>query len=160
MSVDGIAICNYIRFKARGGEYIEGYNFQNFFVNERRTRDGLDFIFAPFAVTAGAATKGGDRSDSALISLPSPLAMNLFVEASVNQWLCEISVVLLDPATFDELNLITQETWTCSKPETTTERAILRLASPLDAVDGQVPKRTLSTVMVGSLPSTGNITVA
>lgn len=155
-----IAICNYIRFKTRQGTYIPEYNFQNFFVSEKRTRAGVTYIFAPWAVTAGASTKGGDRSDSALVSLPSPLAMSIFVEACRENWLCEIAVALLDPATFDELYLITTETWTCSRPETTTERAVLRMASPLDAVDGQVPKRVLSSVLVGSLPSTGSLTVA
>lgn len=155
-----IAICNFIRFKSKTGDYIEGYNFQNFFVDQRRERNGITFFYAPLAVTAGAGTKGGDRSDSALVTVPGPLAMNLFVEAVRNDWLCEISVTLLDPETFTEQLQITVETWTCSKPETSTERCILRLASPLDAVDGQVPGRTLSSVLVGSLPSTGALSVS
>lgn len=155
-----ISICNFIRFKNRSGGYVEGYNFQNFFVDEKRTRAGVIYIYAPLAVTAGAGTKGGDRSDSALVSVPSALAMNIFTEAARNDWLCEISVVLLDPETLAEQLLITVETWTCSKPETTTDRAVLRLASPLDAVDGQVPGRTLSSVLVGSLPSTGSLSVS
>ena len=155
-----LAICNYIRFKSRTGQYIEGLCFQNFFVNEKRTRNDISYFFGPFGVTAGAGTKGGDRSDSALVSTPSALAMNLFTEASRNDWLCEITVVLLDPETFAEQLQITTETWTCAKPETTTERAVLRLASPLDAVDGQAPRRTLSSVLVGSLPSTGTLSVS
>ena len=155
-----IPICNYIRFKNRSGAYVEGYDFQNFFVDERRVRSGISYLYAPLGVTAGAGTKGGDRTDSALISVPSPLVMNIFTEAALNDWLCEISVVLLDPETFTEQLLITVETWTCSKPETTTDRAVLRLASPLDAVDGQVPGRTLSSALVGSLPSTGSLSVS
>ena len=152
-----IAVCNFIRFRYKTGEYVDGYNFQNFFVDEWRTRGGVDYQFAPFAVSTGAGTKGGDRSDAALVSVPSPLAMNIFAQATLADWLCEIAAVLLDPETYAELRLITTETWVCSRPETTTERAALRLASPLDAVDGQVPRRTLSSYLVGSLPSSGSI---
>lgn len=155
-----IAICNYIRFRSTDGQYIAGYNFQNFFINENRDRNDTTFLFAPFGVTPGAGTKGGDRSDSALVAPATPLAINLFTEACIESWLCEITVVLLDPETYEEQFQITTETWVCSRPEVNTERAVLRLSSPLDAVDSQVPKRTLSSVLVGSLPSTGTLSVS
>lgn len=155
-----VAFCNYVRFKSKDGEYIAGYNFQNFFVNETRLRADTVYLFAPFAVTPGAGTKGGDRSDSALVSATTPLSVNLFREACDNRWLCEITVTLLDPETFSEVSQITTETWTCSRLELNTERAVLRLASPLDAADTQIPRRTLSSVLVGSLPTSGSISAA
>lgn len=156
-----IAICNYIRFRS-AGEYVSGYDFQNFFVGERRLRDDVTYVFAPFAVTPGAGTKGGDRSDSAVVAPANPLAINLFIEACNARWLCEITVALLDPETFDEQFVITTETWVCSRPEINigNESAVLRLTSPLDAVDGQLPRRTLSSSLVGSLPSTGSLSVS
>lgn len=156
-----VVFCNYIRFKSLNGQYQPGLSFQNFFIGENRIRGGIEHIFAPFAVTPGAGSKGGDRSDSAVITEATPLATSLFREACDRRWLCEIIVVLLDPETFEEAFRVTTETWVCSRLEIpTTERAVLRLSSPLDAVDGQIPRRTLSSRLVGSLPSSGNLTTS
>jgi hypothetical protein len=158
MTVD---FCNYIRFKDTDGQYQLERNFQNYFIGETRTRDGVDYPFAPFGVTPGAGSKGGDRSDSAVIAPNNLLAANLFREACDQRWLCEITVVLLDPETFEEVFQVTTETWVCSRPEIPDlDRVILRLASPLDAVDSQIPRRTLSSRLVGSLPSSGALSVS
>lgn len=156
-----ITICNYIRFRSNG-DYIQGYDFQNFFIGESITRNDVTYTFAPYAVTPGAGTKGGDRSDSAVVAPANPLAVNLFVEACNSRWLCEITVALLDPETFAEQFVITTETWICSRTEVDVgnQSAVLRLSSPLDAVDGQLPRRTLSSVLVGNLPSTGSLNVS
>jgi hypothetical protein len=152
-----VAITCYVRFKTKAGAYLESYAFQNFFVSETRRFNDIDYMFAPFGVTSGAGSKGGDRTDAAIVAPLSPVTVNLFTEACEAGWLCEIRSVLLDPDTYEDVQQITLETWLCSKPEITTERAVLRLASPLDAVDTQIPKRMLNTRLVGSLPSTGSI---
>lgn len=151
-----VAIVNFLRFKTRGGSFLGGYSFQNFFVGE--SRDG--HLFAPFAVKTGAGAKGGDRVDAAIVAPNVPLAVNLFVEAAAARWLVEVRTVLLDPMTYATVQQVSVETWLCGKPELRVQQAVLRLMSPLDAVDGQVPRRTLSTRLVGSLPSTGSISVS
>lgn len=150
-----VAICHYIQFKSAQGSPISGYAFQNFFIGETKLRTSINYLFAPFATSTGAGTKGGDRSDAALVAPVYPLTASLFVEACQQRWLLEIISVLLDPETYDEVMTITSETWMCAKPELDTERAVLRLSSPLDAVDGQVPRRVVSSALVGSVPTTG-----
>lgn len=145
-----IAICNYVSFSG-------GYYFQNFFAGETKSYAGQSHIFAPFGVTSGAATKGGDRSDAAIVAPNYPISANLFVQACQERWSCTIKTVLLDPETYAEVQLITSETWMCSRAELSVERAVLRLSSPLDAVDAQVPKRVLNSSLVGSVPATGQI---
>lgn len=154
-----VAIVNYIQFKSFKGVDLEGYSFQNFFINQTKTLDNKNYVYAPFAIAGGAGTKGGDRSDSTLVAPAYPLATNLFIEACREKWLCEMSMYLLDPITYDEIQRITVETWMASKVELTPERVVLRLSSPFDAVDAQVPKRMLSTALVGSLPTTGSVSV-
>lgn len=154
-----IAICHYVRF-INGTSYVSGYNFQNFFISEPKTRSSITYTFAPYGVTSGAGTKGGDRSDAALVAPTDPLTINLFVQACEERWLCEITTVLLDPSTYAETQVITTETWVCSRPEVNTERAVLRLSSPLDAVDAQIPKRVLSSALVGSIPTTGSLSTS
>jgi len=61
-----IAVVNYLRFKNRAGTYQGGYDFQNFFVGESKTRSGTTHIYAPFGITTGAGAKGGDRSDASM----------------------------------------------------------------------------------------------
>lgn len=154
-----VAIVNYIQFKTFKGVILEGYSFQNFFVNRAKVLEGRSYAYAPFAITGSAGAKGGDRTDSALVAPCFPLATNLFVEACREKWLCEMSMYLLDPVTYDEIQRITVETWMSSKVELTPERVVLRLSSPFDAVDAQVPKRMLGTALVGNLPTTGSISV-
>lgn len=152
-----IALCNFIKFKSSAGVDVPGYAFQNFFINETRGHNNVQYLFAPFAASTGAGTKGGDRSDAALVAPSYPLAVNLFVEACQQRYLLEIKAVLLDPETYAEISTITTETWMCARPELNTERAVLRLSSPLDAVDGQVPRRVISSALVGNVPTTGAI---
>lgn len=155
-----IAIVHYLRFKNRAGSYQAGHDFQNFFVGESKSRNGATHLFAPFGITNGAGAKGGDRSDAAIVAPADPLSVNLFVEACEEKWLAEITSVLLDPMTYGEVQQLTVELWNCSKPDVNTERAVLRLSSPLDAVESHVPKRVLSSLLVGSLPSSGSLSVA
>jgi hypothetical protein len=154
-----VAVCHFIRFKTKTGVYQGGYNFQNFFINEERTRSGVVHAFAPYGVTIGAGARGGDRSDAALVAASDLLAVNRFVEAADNEWLVEVSAVLVNPVNLALGSQITRETWVAARPELTPERAVLRLISPLDAVETQVPKRTLSSRLVGSIPTTGAISV-
>jgi hypothetical protein len=154
-----VAITYYVRFKTKTGAYVESYAFQNFFVGETKRFNDIDHLYAPFGVTSGAGSKGGDRTDAALVAPLSPVTVNLFTEACEQRWLCEIRSVLLDPDTYEHVQQITLETWLCAKPEINTERAVLRLSSPLDAVDTQIPKRMLNTRLVGSLPSSGTLSV-
>jgi len=41
-----------------------------------------------------------------------------------------------------------------------TERIILKLSSPLDATKGNVPRRRLTTGLVGALPTTGSLVIS
>lgn len=152
-----IAICNFIRFKNRGGAYTS-YAYQNFFIGETRTYQNAVYAFLPFALTTGAGKKGGDRSSNALGCPANPISVNIFAEACDEGWLVEAKTVEVDPLTLSLQALITSELWFASSMELPdVQRSVLRLSSPIDAVDGQVPRRYLSSVLVGSLPTSGNL---
>lgn len=149
-----LAICNFIRFKTRDGVY-SPYAYQNFFVNETRSYQNVTYSFVPFGLTLGAGKKGGDRSNSALVAPPGPIGINIFAEACDNRWLLEVLTVEIDPLTLTLQDLISSELWFASSMETDLQRSVLQLSSPLDAVDGQIPRRFLSSTLVGALPSSG-----
>lgn len=155
-----VAICNFFRFKIRGGAYIAGRDYQNFYVNTARAYSGVTYSFAPLGVAGGGGKRGGDRGRGAIVAPPGPIGVNFFAEACDNGYLVEISTVEVDPVTFGTLALIARDIWLCVGLESRVDRASLTLSSPLDAVDGQIPKRVLNNYLVGSLPTSGNITLS
>lgn len=153
-----IAICNFIRFKNRGGAYTS-YAYQNFFIGESRTYQGTSYNFLPFALASSAGKKGGDRSNNALACPANPISVNIFAEACDKGWLLEAKTVEVDPLTLSLQALITSELWFASSMELPdVQRSVLQLSSPIDAVNGQVPRRYLSSALVGALPTSGNLT--
>jgi hypothetical protein len=120
----------------------------------------VTYAFAPFGYTLGAGSKGGDRSESSLVAGLDPISVNIFAEAVESRWLLDIKTVSLDPETFADDALIRSELWRVAQYEMDTERVILKLSSPLDATKGDIPKRRLTTGIVGALPSTGNVVIS
>ena len=153
------AFVNYSRFLTSAG-VATAYAYQNFSINQPRIYGGVTYQFAPFAYTLGAGSKGGDRSDSSLIAGLDPISVNLFAEAVQDRYLLEVKTVSLDPETFADDALIRTELWRVAQYEMDTERVILKLSSPLDATKGDIPKRRLSTKLVGALPSTGSLVIS
>ena len=153
------AFVNYIRFKTQADAYT-GTPYQNFSINEQRVYDGITYSFAPFAVSSGGGARGGDRSSASLVAGTDALSVNLFAEAVQNRYMLEIKTVSLDPLTFADEALVASEIWRVASYDMDTTRVVLRLTSPLDAVKAQVPRRTLSTALVGALPTSGALVVS
>jgi hypothetical protein len=153
------AFVNYSRFLNAAGS-ATAYAYQNFSINQTRTYGGVTYAFAPFAYTLGAGSKGGDRSESSLVAGLDQISVNLFAEAVQSRWLLEVKTVSLDPETFADDALVRSELWRIAQYEMDTERVILKLSSPLDATKADIPRRRLSTALVGALPSTGNLVIS
>jgi len=157
----GYAFVNYIRFKTQADAYT-GTPYQNFSINEQRIYGGVTHNFAPFAVSSGGAARGGERSDASLVAGCDLISVNLFAEAVRNRYILEIKTVSLDPSTFADDALITTEIWRVASYEmdTSNNTVTLRLTSPLDAVQSQAPRRTLSTELVGALPTSASLVLS
>jgi hypothetical protein len=153
------AFVNYVRFKTQADAYT-GTPYQNFSINEQRVYDGITYSFAPFAVSSGGGARGGDRSSASLVAGTDALSVNLFAEAVQNRYMLEIKTVSLDPLTFADEALVASEIWRVASYDMDTTRVVLKLTSPLDAVKAQVPRRTLSTALVGALPTSGALVVS
>ena len=153
------AFVNYARFLQPNGTPTV-YAYQNFSINQTRTYGAVEYAFAPFGYTLGAGSKGGDRSDSSLVAGLDQLTVNLFAEAVESRWLLEIKTVSLNPVSYADEALVRTELWRIAQYEMDTERVVLKLSSPLDATKGDIPKRRLSTKLVGALPSTGSLVIS
>lgn len=152
------AFVNYVRFKDQSDTYIGG-GYQNFFINEERSYGGATYSYAPFALSSGSGSRGGERSSASLVAGLDPISVNLFAEAVRNRYMLEIKTVSLDPLTFADEALVASEVWRVASYDMNTARVVLKLTSPLDAVKAQVPRRTLSTALVGALPTSGALVV-
>lgn len=153
------AFVNYVRFKTQADAYT-GTPYQNFSINEQRMYGGVTYSFAPFAVSSGSGARGGERSSATLVAGTDALSVNLFAEAVQNRYMLEIKTVSLDPLTFADEALVASEIWRVASYDMDTTRVVLKLTSPLDAVKAQVPRRTLSTALVGALPTSGALVVS
>jgi len=164
--MSGYAFCNYVKFlEPSGSSYVDtAYYFQNFTVNNTRSRGGNTYVFAPFAVATGGGEKSGDRSSSVLgigasTQAGSTIILNLFKQAVEQRWILVVETVSLNINTYDDDLLVSTENWRVASYEMDTSVIKLRLISPLDAVKGEVPRRKLSEELVGALPTTGQISI-
>lgn len=151
-----IAIGTYIRFFLPSGGATT-YAFQNFHANEIREFGGVNYTYSGFGFTGTTVSLEGSNISAQLIFGVNQLSLNFAQQAADDRWVIQVRTVLLDPDTYEETTTYTDETFQINAYQHDGSRLGLDLGSPLDAVAGQAPKRTLSQYLVGSLPTTGNI---
>ena len=151
-----IAIGTYIRFQLASGTDT-GYAFQNFFPNEARSYGGVNHVYAGFGFSGSTVDLQGSNIKASLVFAVSQLLLNFIQEAADNRWIIKIRTVWLDPDTFAETSVYTEEVYQVVGFQHDGNRLSLDLGSPLDAVAGQAPKRILTQYLVGALPTTGQI---
>jgi hypothetical protein len=153
-----IAIGTYIRLlNANGSD--TGYRFQNFFHNGARTYDSLNYTYSGFGFTGGTLDLEAANISASLVFAANELSLAVFTQAVTDRWLIHLRTVWLDPDTLVETALYSQETYAVTGLEHDNSRMSIRLGSPLDAVRENAPRRSLTQQLVGSLPTTGEITL-
>ena len=58
---------------------------------------------------------------------------------------------------YSNVQLINEELWRVAGYETDTEKVVIRLQTPLDAVLANVPGRVITEELVGALPFESNV---
>ena len=149
------AFCNYVTL-LQSNSTPTSYKFQNFSINEPRR--GFDYL--PFAITTGAGTRGGDRSSARLVVAANQISVNIAAEAANGNYFLRVETFSLNIETLADSSQISTEVWRVAGYEMDTERVFLNLASPLDAVRTDAPRRVLSTQLVGALPTSGSLIVS
>ena len=149
------AFCNYVTL-LQSNSTPTSYKFQNFSVNEPRR--GFDYL--PFAITTGAGTRGGNRSSARLVVAANQISVNIAAEAAQGNYFLQVETFSLNIETLADSSQISTEVWRVAGYEMDTERVFLNLASPLDAVRTDAPRRVLSTQLVGALPTSGSLVVS
>ena len=153
-----IALVNYVRLKKRAdSNYIPNYRFQNFTISGTREYQGETFLFAPYAFNSNSATRGGERSDCAMVWPLNDIAVNLAEEMASKNRLIEVQTVQVNISDYSNGQLINTELWRVAGYETDVEKCVIRLQTPLDAVAANIPSRVITEELVGALPFESNV---
>ena len=137
-----------------------GNQFQNFFAGETRNYNGDSYTFSAFGFSGGTLDLQAANIQASLVFALNELSLSVFQRAADEFWLARIRTVWLDPETFAEGSTHSEELYAVTGLEHDSSRLSVRLGSPLDAVQQNVPRRVLSLRMVGALPSTGQINLS
>lgn len=153
-----VAIGTYIRLlNANGSD--TGYRFQNFFKGDTKTYDSLTYTYSGFGFSGSTLDlEGGNISASLLVAL-NELSLAVYNQAVLDRWLIKLRTVWLDPDTLAEGETYSEELYAVTGLDHDSSRLSVRLGSPLDAVREHAPRRSLTQQLVGSLPTTGEISL-
>lgn len=151
-----IPIGTYIHFELPTGGQTP-YAFQNFHAGEMRTYAGRGYQSAGFGFSGTSVDLKGSNIRAALVFAVSQLLLSFIQEAADGRWIVRIRAVWLDPDTLAETGTFTEEVYQVVGLAHNGSRLSVDLSSPLDAISAQTPRRVLTQSLVGSLPTTGQI---
>lgn len=150
------AIGTYMRLLFRDGTPT-GNAFQNFAQGRTVSYEGTDYISASFGFSGSSFDIRGSGISASLLLGLNQLDLNIFQQAAAGRWIAEVKTVWLNNDTFEPEFDYTADIYEVLGINHDNVRLSVRLGSPLDAVQQNVPRLRLSQAMVGALPSTGQI---
>lgn len=144
------------------GQYLtltgtQSLRFQNYWIGENAPYGGESFGFLPFVFSGATTTKSGDNQPASL-AFPNNALSRAWAETAIReQWLAQCRVMLLDPA--DRNSTIVLSTYVAQIVSGNWGEAgiEIRMASVLDAVGSDVPRKKLTKQLVGNLPISSNV---
>jgi hypothetical protein len=135
------------------------YAWQNFARpnEENRIYNGVTYVTAGYGFTGSSFDSEGGGSSGQLVFALMPLTLSVFQQACEDRWMANIKTVWLDPVSFSETSYVLDEMYSVTGLDKAVDSQILtvKLGSPLDFQDNQIPSRVLTQRMVGRLPSSG-----
>jgi hypothetical protein len=113
----------------------------------------------PFAFSGVTVTRSGDNQPAALVFPNNQLSRDWIETAVTQQWIATCQTLLLDP--YDNtggrlLSSYTAQIVSGGWSETSVE---LRMASVLDAVGADLPRKRFTKQLVGKLPLTARVSL-
>lgn len=132
--------------------------FQNYWVNQNVTWQGNTYGFLPFAFSGATTTKSGDNQPASLGFPNNALARGWAETAIRERWLARCYVMMIDPA--DNSNPTMLVNYVAQIVAGSWSDGIeIRMASVLDAVGADVPRKKLTKQLVGNIPLTANVRI-
>jgi len=158
-----LAFAQYLTLRTENS--LGDYKFQNYWVNEDApfvnvtTGETSYFGFMPFAFSGVPSTKAGDNQPATLTFPNNSLSRGWAETAVTNQFLANVRVLVINPDDKTDYTLITRYIAQIVSANWDSTKLELQLASVLDAVGTDVPRKRLTRQLVGHLPITSNVRV-
>lgn len=149
-----LSIGNFLSFAAGT---VTQQRFQNFFISEVTTYQGVDYLFAPFGFSGVTINRTGDNTEATLVFPNNNLTRAWAVDAIENKWLAHVQVMLLNPDDKTDFSMMHQYYGQVSSGRWGESSLDLTLSTVLDAVGSDVPVRRLTQKLIGSIPVTSNV---
>jgi hypothetical protein len=148
------ALGHYLRLKQDNGN-VRAY--QNFFVQSQIDYQGYAHGFLPFGFSGISVNRQGDNVDAALTFPNNDLSRSWASQAALENWLAFVEVVLINPDNPNASNILHAYAGAVNSGAWDDSAVNLTLNSVLDAVNGNVPNRTLHQGIVGRLPASSYV---
>jgi hypothetical protein len=160
---ESLAFAQYLTLRSE--TTLGDYKFQNYWINEDAPFFNIEtgvpayFGFLPFIFSGMTVTKSGENQDATLTFPNNELSRGWAETAVQERYLANVRTVLIDPTNKENYTLINRyigqivtATWDSTSLQ-------LSMASILDAVGNDIPRKRLTQQLVGSLPLTTRIRV-
>jgi hypothetical protein len=147
-----IALGHYLTLKKDTGAELK---FQNFWIGQTVN----DHQFLPFGFSGITVNRSGDNVDASLVFPNNAIARSWADEAIRNDWIATVSVRIIADSTNPASNQTALHEYVgqVASGGWRQDNVVFRLNSVLDAVGGDIPKRTLQQKLVGSIPISGSL---
>jgi len=139
------------------------YRFQNFYIGEDAyftnitTGEVNTFGFLPFGFSGVTVTKAADNEPATLLFPNNSLTRGWIETAVRDYWVCNVRTVLVNPDDKTDYRLLSRYFSQIVAASWDSSAVKLELASVLDAVGVDLPRKRLTQQLVGSLPVTSSV---
>jgi hypothetical protein len=155
------SLANYLNIRSPNAGTV--YRFQNFYIGEDGFFANIDtgqvntFGFLPFGFSGVTVTKAADNEPASLV-FPNNALTRGWIETAVREyWICNVRTLLVNPSNKNDYRLLSRYFSQIVAASWDTQAVKLELASVLDAVGSDLPRKRLTQQLVGSLPVTANV---
>lgn len=150
-----VALTTFIEVTNAAG--VVQHRFQNSLPGQTiRFRD-VDYPYLSFIYQGAAKNRTGDNLEAAMVMATNPLSMGYANEAVVKKWNLQVDSCSMNPTTFAVAKVLTTERWIAAGMSYDLQTVEVLLSSSIDAVGAETPSRTLTTKLVGNIPTTAQI---
>lgn len=150
-----VALTTFIEITNAAG--VVQHRFQNSVPGQTINFRGVDYPYLSFIYQGAAKNRTGDNLEAAMVMATNALSMGYANEAVVKKWNLRVDSCSMNPTTFAVAKRLTVEHWLAAGMSYDLETVEILLSSSIDAVGAETPSRTLTTKLVGSIPTTANI---
>ena len=134
------------------------FKYQNFFINKEMTFDSNQYTFVPFGFSGVTVNRTGDGLEATLVFPNNDLTRSWAVASITEHYVIEVDVLIVDSdSETGSHDLVHTYVGQVVGGDWDNVSLNLLLSSVLDAVGTDVPRRSLTSKLVGNLPVSNNV---